>query len=272
MRSTTFLFISWCTLVAKIRVIVSQTVSVQHFQKAHAPWRASGRPQIRCPRAPFLGRCACRGRLEVPPRFACRAVRHVGPAGQAPDRPPVRSLSRELHTACCRGQDPVPPLHSSRRRKEDRATGIKGWHCGHPRGPAAHGPSRPPAPLEVTAASSGFQPAAHPTKLSSTYLCICYSFPSHPFACPGRELAEEGGTAAGAGHRCCMPSPAEPPPRPNPQTDAWWAPSHPPPFPRPIPAPEHRNLGRRRRQPCPRTQFQVARYFQGVLREPGAWV
>jgi hypothetical protein len=97
--------------------------------------------------------------------------------------------------------------------------------------------------------------------LSSTSPCICYSFPSHPFACPGCELAEAGGTAAGAGRRRWTPSPAAPPPRPNPQTDAWWAPSRPPPFPRPISALEHRNLGRRRRQPCPRTQLQTTSSF-----------
>jgi hypothetical protein len=154
-------------------------------------------------------------------RVARRAVRRFGPAGRAPDGPPVRSLSRELRTACCHGQDPVPPLHSSWRRKEDHAAAIKGWHHEHPHGPAAHGPSRPPAPLEAAAPSSGFWQAAHPTELSSTSPCICYSFPSHPFACPGRELAQAGGTVAGAGRRRCTPSPAAPPPRPNPQTDAW---------------------------------------------------
>jgi hypothetical protein len=88
-------------------------------------------------------------------------VRRVGPARRAPEGPPVRSLSRELRTACCRGQDPVPPLHSSRRRKEDRAAAIKGWHHEHPRGSAAHGPSCPPVPLQAATASSGFRLAAH---------------------------------------------------------------------------------------------------------------
>jgi hypothetical protein len=138
-KSTTFLFITQCTLAAKNRVIISQTVPVQHFQAgcdvALAP---ALRPRVRVPpwrpgrRAALLGRLHC-PRPRPPKQRAVprqtHAPRTAGVSAAAcrarvrARRPCPRCPHRVRRAAC--GQAPVFPMRSSLRRQEGARPAIK---------------------------------------------------------------------------------------------------------------------------------------------------
>jgi hypothetical protein len=140
-RSTTFLFTTWCTLVAKFRDNHSQTLPVRHIQADLTP---PALQRARAP-APSWGRLfprpgALRGALKSSPAtcrvFPRRSATPPWTAGPFPAELPAP------RTACCprSGPRPSPSLFSASQR--GCTTAIKGAPQGVPARLPFHGPSR----------------------------------------------------------------------------------------------------------------------------------
>jgi hypothetical protein len=125
--------------------------------------------------------------------------RHVGPPVRPRSSPPVRHttagvLGPLVAKQACVAYKRSSPLTSRTRAPPPRLTPPPAASKAPPQRPRS---CSPPAPTPT------HNLLPRPLKNS----------PRRPFACPGRELAGAGGTAAGTGHRRHTPPPALPPPK-----------------------------------------------------------
>jgi hypothetical protein len=264
-RSTTFLFISWCTLVAKIQVNFSQTLPVRHFLAGRDAARAQARRGARRTAAsasrptraflrPHLPEAGSTPKpLEVSP---CHVPRLPSPVGRTTmDRRSVPSpvRTRPPRLPPYHGWDAIVPfvtkqaaaayLRTLRQPRVCRrpclpelAAGRHSRrHCGAPSCAPFH--TRPSCPTPSLVPTE-----AHPTALSH-------------------------GHASTIGRRCGAPSSAAPSGRPTPEIDRRWAPEHYPTLPRPILSLPRPDSGNPRRCLRPGTQLQGLSSFQGPVRK-----
>jgi hypothetical protein len=158
------------------------------------------------------------------PRHLERRAHHAGlcpccprAVGPCPVRPLVRPLCKRAYRCSSSYLGVNSALTSTRRQGAAPATKAAARRAPPPRSCT---PCRPAWHAVVV----NMVPQAH-SHSQVTTLALALAPLELPHTAhssfPRPELAEVGGTAAGAGRRRCTPSPAAPPPQPNPQTDAW---------------------------------------------------
>jgi hypothetical protein len=140
-----------------------------------APYRGAHRPEAVCPEAPRPE--APRPEGPLPEWHGCRANG-------------TSCLRRRTPSASLRnGGGGRPPIRSTNSSSHRRALPLR-LALAYGRTPCHAIPSRPSAPVEATAASSGFQPAASPTKPSSTSPSPTKGARATPLLCPAATSPE----------------------------------------------------------------------------------
>jgi hypothetical protein len=193
-RSTTFLFTTLCTSIQLFGVTRVQTGAQENIRPAV--------PRRRTPRtyaAPYRGprpqaplteaRTVPRPRAPKPHALRPRAPRARSPSGMGVVPTVRHAYDAVPPVLVCATGGGRPPIRSTNSSSHRRALPLR-LALAYGRTPCHAIPSRPSAPVEAAAASSGFQPAASPTKPSSTSPSPTKGARATPLLCPAATSPE----------------------------------------------------------------------------------
>jgi hypothetical protein len=209
-------------------------------QSNSASPKFSGRPRRRARAVRRLGVWAARAfPRSCLPEAGGGGVGHFEALRAAPTPRRARSLAGRPHSAMPCGPSRCSPVRA-RRPMPLAVPRVKSGVL-HPAGTSSpllvknrttplplsrlrscHATAESPAgAIEGSRGELRVRPAAHQTELSSSFPCTYSSSPTLPSRRRDTYLAGAAAPAVGTGWRRGTPPPGTPPPRPNPQTDAW---------------------------------------------------